>query len=95
MSLNTTIGDRDLCAWQPTASQTWVQTRLPEFARKLSQRKDARLVAKDNGGGYLRTYAFKKRLAWAERLICSYTDSQPTGRPLSASGAALEKQTTI
>ena len=72
-TLNTTIGDHDLCAWQPWPGTTWVQTRLPEHARRLSQRQDAQLVAKDNGGGYLRTYAFDKPLAWAERLISRYT----------------------
>jgi hypothetical protein len=53
-----------------------VQTRLPAFARKLGQRNDARLVAEDNGGGYLRVYAFAKSLAWAGRLIKRYTQPE-------------------
>jgi hypothetical protein len=50
----------------------WVQTRSPQFARKLSQRSDSRLVARGVAGGYLRTFEFPHGLAWAGRLIARY-----------------------
>jgi hypothetical protein len=71
--LNTVIGDRLLCAWQPVPSVCWVQTRSPQFARKLSQRSDSRLVMRGVAGGYLRTFEFPHGLAWAGRLIARYT----------------------
>jgi hypothetical protein len=73
LPLNAVIGTNDLCAWQPVAGITWVQTRSPRFARKLSQRRDSRLVAWGVEGGYLRTFEFHQRLAWARRLIARYT----------------------
>jgi hypothetical protein len=50
-----------------------VQTRAPQFARKLSQRKDSRLVVRGVAGGYLRTFGFRHSLTWAQRLIARYT----------------------
>lgn len=71
--LNTVIGHSELCAWQPTTGITWVQTRSPQFARKLSQRSDSRLIVRGVAGGYLRTFEFLNSLAWARRLIARYT----------------------
>ena len=68
-----TIGDRWLSAWLVAPSICWIQTRSPQFARKLSQRSDSRLVARGVAGGYLRTFEFSHGLAWAERLIARYT----------------------
>jgi hypothetical protein len=68
-----TIGDRDLAAWPVAPGITWIQTRSPQFTRKLSQRSDARLVARGVAGGYLRIYEFSHGLAWAQRLIARYT----------------------
>ena len=67
-----TIGDHWLSAWLVSPGAVWVQTRLPQFARKLSQRSDSRLVAQGVAGGYLRTYEFLHGLAWAGRLITRY-----------------------
>jgi len=67
-----TIGDRWLSAWQVASGVVWIQTRSPQFARKLSQRSDSRLVARGVAGGYLRTFEFPHRLAWAGRLIARY-----------------------
>jgi hypothetical protein len=72
-ALNTAIGAAELCAWQPVRGVTCVQTRSPQFARKLSQRRDSRLVAYGVSGGYLRTFEFRHPLAWARRLIARYT----------------------
>ncbi len=68
-----TIGNRELCAWQTAPGVCWVQTRSPQFARKLSQRSDSRLVARGVAGGYLRTFEFPHGLAWARRLVARYT----------------------
>jgi hypothetical protein len=74
--LNTVIGTRELCAWQPCTRITWVQTRSPEFARKLHQRADGRLVAWGVAGGFLRTYEFPHSLGWARDLIARYTSNE-------------------
>jgi hypothetical protein len=74
-SLNTVIGTNEIAAWQPVAGITWVQTRSPQFARKLSRRHDSRLVGCGVAGGYIRTFEFRHPLAWAERLIARYTQS--------------------
>ena len=68
-----TIGNRWLSAWQVASGVVWIQTRSPQFARKLSQRSDSRLVGRGVAGGYLRTYEFPHGLAWAGRLIARYT----------------------
>lgn len=75
IQLNVRIGDSDLCAWAVAPGVTWVQTRNPTYARKLSQRADASIVAKGVHGGYLRTFEFKHPVSWAERLINRYTSA--------------------
>lgn len=75
-ALNVLIGTRELSAWQPVSGVTWVQTRSPQFARKLSQRGDSRQVACGVAGGYLRTFEFRHGLAWARRLITRYTAAE-------------------
>jgi hypothetical protein len=83
--LNTVIGTRELCAWQPVPGVCWVQTRSPQFARKLSQRSDSRLVVQGVAGGYLRTFEFQHGLAWARRLIARYTRNEtPTNARIIA-----------
>jgi len=93
-SLNTVIGDRLLCAWQPVRGVTWVQTRSPQFARKLSQRSDSRLVMRGVAGGYLRTFEFQHGLTWARRLIARYTtaDETPTNARLTAPASLVAGQ---
>jgi hypothetical protein len=81
--LNTTIGDHDLCAWQPVRGFTWVQTRNPQHARRLAQRSDGRKVLVGIAGGYLRTYEFRHSLGWAVRLLHRYTAN------VTRTGAAL------
>jgi hypothetical protein len=75
------IGNHELSAWVVTPGVTWIQTRSPQFARKLSQRSDGRLVARGVAGGYLRTFEFQRGLAWAQRLIARYTRN---GTPTNA-----------
>jgi hypothetical protein len=81
---NTVIGDWLLSAWQIGASRTWVQTRSPEFARKLSRRRDSRLVVRGVAGGFLRTFEFRHGLTWAMQLMHRYTQSEMvTNTPLN------------
>jgi len=93
-ALNVAIGDRWLCAWQVAPGVVWVQTRSPQFARKLSQRGDSQLRAVGVAGGYLRTFEFPHGLAWARRLIDRYTANEtPTNAviksPAEAESAAV------
>ena len=75
--INTAIGDRMLCAWQPVRGVVWVQTRDPKFAANLKRRSDSRLVVWSVHGGYLMTLEFvKKSMAWADRLIKRYQAGQ-------------------
>jgi hypothetical protein len=80
-----TAGDALLCAWLVAPQVVWIQTRSAEYARKLSQRRDARLVARGVAGGYLRTFEFKRGLTWAGRLIARYTQNEtPTNERKTA-----------
>lgn len=73
---NAKSGTDGLCAWQVAKGVVWVQVRNLVHGRRLSQRKDGRLVAKGVGGGYLRTYEFDHSLKWAENLIARYRSSE-------------------
>jgi len=73
-----TIGNRELSAWQVAPGVVWVQTRLPQFARKLEDRRDSRLVAHGVAGGYLRVFEFGHGMAWAARLIARYQAKRET-----------------
>ena len=72
VGLNQAIGGPELCAWQPERGVVWVQTREPRHARRLGQRSDGRLVARGVAGGYLKTFEFRRSLAWAARLMKRY-----------------------
>lgn len=85
--LNSAVGDRELCAWQPVPGITWVQTRNPKHSSPLARRQDGRLVARGIAGGYLRIFEFKRSLTWAARLMARYTVGETgTNEPLT--GAA-------
>ena len=87
--LNIVIGNRELSAWQPARGVTWVQTRLPKHAERMAKRQNSKLVLWAVTGGYLKTYEFSHRLAWAEGLIARYTSpnaqvnatTSPNGAP--------------
>jgi hypothetical protein len=83
VGLNTAVGERELCAWQPVRGIVWVQTRDPKHARRLGQRGDSRLVARGVAGGYLKTFEFRRSLAWAVRLMKRYMSAK------AATNAAL------
>ena len=81
--LNTAVGDRDLCAWQPVRGVVWVQTRNPKYAQRMAQRKDAKLVALGVAGGYLKTFAFQQSMAWAIRLLNRYNAAEANANEAS------------
>ncbi len=81
--LNTTVGDRDLCAWQPVRGVTWVQTRNADHAHRLAKRRDGRLVVRGMAGGYLKTFEFSRSLAWAVRLMKRYVAAETTANAAS------------
>jgi len=84
VGLNTAVGDRELCAWQPVRGVVWVQTRNPKHARRMGQRGDSRLVARGVAGGYLKTFEFQRSLTWAMRLMKRYmSDVAATNAALS------------
>lgn len=84
-----TVGTRELSAWLVAPGVTWVQTRSPQFARKLSQRSDSRLVAQGVAGGYLRIFEFRRGLAWAGRLIARYQTKSETATDAQVFVSAL------
>jgi hypothetical protein len=71
-ALNVAIGGHELCAWWPVRGVVWVQTRNPKHARRMTQREDGRLVVRGVAGGYLKTFEFRRSLAWATRLMKRY-----------------------
>ena len=88
-----TLGTHELSAWQIAPGVTWLQTRSPQFARKLSQRGDSRLIVRGVAGGYLRTFEFHHGLAWARRLIARYTAAAtPTNARKIAPACPLWRQ---
>ena len=74
--LNTAIGGRDLCAWQPVRGIWWIQTRNPNHADRLARIKGGRLVARGVAGGYLRTFEFAKSQHWVTELLARYTQNE-------------------
>ena len=72
-TLGDVIGTAEISAWQTAPGVTWIQTRSPEYARKLARRSDARLVAVGVNGGFLRTFVFRHSLKWARTLLARYT----------------------
>jgi len=91
--LNTAIGDRDLCAWQPVRGVVWVQTRNPHHARRMAKRSDGRLVAYGVAGGYLKTFELLRSLPWAVRLMNRYTAAEMTAN--AALGRAICPRTNL
>ena len=88
-----TIGDRTLSAWPVAPGICWVQTRSPVYAKKLSERADARLVEWGVAGGFLRTFEFKHGLAWAQKLITRYTrNDEPTNAAFLSPAASPRPQ---
>jgi hypothetical protein len=90
---NATVGDRDLCAWQPVQGVVWVQTRDPKHAMRLNKRGGGRVVAVGVAGGFMRTFEFARPLSWAIRLIERYTSNEKTAN--EALGRAAGPETNL
>jgi hypothetical protein len=92
-ALNEAIGGRWLCAWQTAPGVVWVQTRSPQFARKLSRRSDGHLVACGVAGGFLRMFCFRHSLTWARKLIARYTRNElVTNDAINSPARPLERR---
>ena len=70
---NKTFGNAELCTWRYAPGVCRFQTTRPDFARKLSQRSSARLVACTVSGGYLRVFEETIEPWRAQRLVTRYT----------------------
>ena len=53
-------------------NMTGVLHLFVDWARKLAQRGDGRLIAYRVAGGYLKIFEFQQSLAWARRLLARY-----------------------
>jgi hypothetical protein len=67
-----TFGPPELCAWRDGAGVCRFQTTSPQFARKLSQRRGATLVAWSVNKGYLRIFQEEIEPWQARRLVRRY-----------------------
>lgn len=67
-----TFGVEELNTWRYYPGVCRFQTRSPKFARKLSQRSKARLVAWSVRGGYLRVFEEPMEPWQARRLVKRY-----------------------
>ena len=67
-----TFGPPELCTWRDAPGVCRFQTTSPRFARKLSQRSRARLVAWSVGKGYLRIFEEPMQPWRAQRLVTRY-----------------------
>jgi hypothetical protein len=72
------FGTSQLCVWREAPGVCWFQTRNPAFARKLSQRSKARLVAYSVSRDYLRIFKESIKPWRARNLIDRYL--APTNR---------------
>jgi hypothetical protein len=99
-----TFGPRQLCTWRYAPGECRFQTTEPRFARKLSQRSRARLVAWSVNKGYLRIFQEPIQPWRARRLVTRYLEatnggfsesagqSQPLKTPERVTGAARPKR---
>jgi hypothetical protein len=67
-----TFGPPELCTWRYGAGVCRFQTTSPQFARKLSQRRAATLVAWSVNKGYLRIFQEKIEPWRARHLVRRY-----------------------
>jgi hypothetical protein len=66
------FGTSQLCVWRDAPGVCRFQTRNPAFARKLSQRSKACLVAYSVSGGYLRVFQERIKPWRAKSLVKRY-----------------------
>ncbi len=85
------FGPPELCTWGYAHGTCRFQTTDPKIARKLSSRRNCKLVAWSVGGGYLRVFQENMSLGRAKRLVARYV-MQPNERFFdSQSPTAIDK----
>jgi len=67
-----TFGTEELCTWTVCPGVCRLQTRSPEFARKLAARAGAKLVGWSELGGYLRIFQERIEPWRARQLVKRY-----------------------
>jgi hypothetical protein len=67
-----TFGTPELCTWRVGGGVCRFQTRCPDLAKKLSQRRGASLVAWSVHGGYFRVFEETIEPWRAQRLVRRY-----------------------
>ena len=81
------FGEGELCGWKTQPRVFIIQTRRPEFARKLRKRQDCSELATVGVNFYLRQFAVSGDWRKIRRLITRYLTS--AGNRIS--GAALRQ----
>ena len=79
------FGEGELCGWKTQPRVFIIQTRRPEFARKLRKRQDCSELATVGVNFYLRKFAVSGNWRKIRRLITRYLRS--AGDQFSASTA--------
>ena len=81
------------CGWPVRTGVSWIQTREPQLARKLSRRSDTRLVGIGVAGGFLRIFEIRRPPSFVRRLTARYMaanarfrDLQSRGKPRNGAG---------
>src|SRR5262249_35011130 len=59
--VNATYGPPELCAWQVEPGVFWIETKEPQFSRKLEKRKDMRCVEVNGVNHFRRTFETRGR----------------------------------
>jgi hypothetical protein len=82
------FGEGELCGWKTQPRVFIIQTRRPEFARKLRKRQDCSELATVGVNFYLRQFAVSGNWRKIRRLITRYLRS--AGDQFSASAVAQD-----
>src|SRR5262245_46477986 len=67
--VNATYGPPELCAWQVEPGVFWIETKEPQFSRKLEKRKDMRCVEVNGVNHFRRTFETRGRWRKIRRII--------------------------
>jgi hypothetical protein len=74
--------------WSVESGTWWIQTREPRLARKLSRRRDTRLVGIGVAGGFLRIFEIRRPPSFVRRLTARYMAANERFRDLERRGKA-------
>ena len=67
--VNATYGPPELCAWQVEPGVFWIETKEPQFSRKLEKPKDMRCVEVNGVNHFRRTFETRGRWRKIRRII--------------------------